>query len=521
MFKSRIARFSRLCRSSAPRSLQLRLFSLSRPIWEGQKSFLRSKLLGFEGDIGGEKWFPNLVSSHPSSFIPNVEGEELAREPQAEKGEKPVEDSQRPEGEDSVGEPQREKGPVWRALKTQEPRLIEDVSILFTEDGSATIDPVFLRDSCQCSLCVDGSTLQRKFVTAHIPQDIEAVFNGHSSHGRVKVKWKNDIPGFPTDHQSVYSKPYLRTLTSPSPGSAVARKRHYWDRATLRGRLNVTSYRDFVHDTEAYKTAMSALHRDGLIFIKEVDAYEQAVGRMARRLGPLRSTFYGPTWDVRSVSDSKNVAYTNQHLGFHMDLLYVRNPPGYQLLHCLQNSCSGGESRFADSFFAATRLRRKNGRLYNLLRRYPVEWIYQNDGHSYVQRRPTLEEVSHFVGNEENARRRRARRANGDTDADLAYVNWSPPFQGMLHHNPEFPERTRDFVEAAKEFDQILNSDDMVVELKMGEGTCAIFENRRVVHARNAFTLEEGEKRWLRGAYVDEDAFWSRCHEIGADQYDT
>jgi Taurine catabolism dioxygenase TauD, TfdA family len=47
-------------------------------------------------------------------------------------------------------------------------------------------------------------------------------------------------------------------------------------------------------------------------------------------------------------------------------------------------------------------------------------------------------------------------------------------------------------VQAAWEFDQILNDDNMAVELKMAEGTCAIFENRRVVHARNAFKTEEG-----------------------------
>jgi alpha-ketoglutarate-dependent taurine dioxygenase len=416
-----------------------------------------------------------------------------------------------------------EDGLVWRPLLTRDrrPRAeVRDASKLFKEDGSVTIDPIQLRDACQCSLCVDGSTLQRKFLTAHIPTDIKAVFQGRSTHGRVKVGWENDIPGYPTDHQSVYSQSYLRALTSPLPDSAVARKRHYWDGESFQKRVIWTSYTDFINKTEAYKTAMSALHRDGLIFITEVDETEEAVGKMAERIGPIRNTFYGSTWDVRSVVNSKNVAYTNQHLGFHMDLLYMTNPPGYQLLHCLKNSCSGGESRFADSFYAATRLRRHNEEQYRHLCRHPVEWIYENAGQFYLERRPTFQAVHHFVGNEEYTRHQSLRREKLNNDADLAYVNWSPPFQGKLHHNLRHPERTRDFVEATKEFDRILNSDDMVVELKMGEGTCAIFENRRVVHARNAFKVEEGA-RWLRGAYVDEDAFWSRCHTLGADQYDT
>lgn len=233
------------------------------------------------------------------------------------------------------------------------------------------------------------------------------------------------------------------------------------------------------------------------------------------------------------MPNSKNIAYTSAHLGFHMDLLYTANPPGYQLLHVLKNSCQGGESRFADSFYAAGRLKREDVRVYRRLCRWPVEWQYENDGQYYVQHRHTFEEVSHFVGANEAARRRIDRKqkqsALGDSDtagegrdadADLAYVNYSPPFQGRLvGHKPQHPERTSQFIQAIRRFDRILNSEDMVFELKMEEGTCAVFENRRVVHARNAFSVQEGDggERWLKGAYVDEEAFWSTMVREGVE----
>jgi len=518
MSKSRIVRLSRLCSSRRYHPIQLqpplhqRPFSSSCPARDGQQaqSFLRSKPDAIHddkaGDSGDEKWSTDLCHFPLRRFISNDNVDELPEKPQGE------------------GSPQNEEeGAVWRAMRTfnyGQKATVTDLLGLFRKDGTTTLDPLYLRDSCQCSLCVDKSTRQRKFVTAHIPRDIQAVFRGRSDHGRVKVAWKNDIPGYPAQHQSIYSQSQLRALTSPPPKPAVSRRRHHWDRTSFQERASWTTYADFVNDTEAYRGAMSALHRDGLIFITEVEADEQAVARMAERIGPLRNTFYGSTWDVRSVADSKNVAYTNQHLGFHMDLLYMANPPGIQLLHCLKNSCAGGESRFADAFFAASRLRRMNEDHHESLAKAPVEWIYENDGQSYVQRRPTFQEVSRFIGSAERARHSVERRLNNSNDADLAYVNWSPPFQGRLCHNPEFPERTTELVQAMQAFDQILNSDDMVVELKMNEGTCAIFENRRVVHARNAFQLGDGE-RWLRGAYVDEDAFWSRCRVLGADKYET
>ena len=493
------SRIIRACKIPKSGSVQLRAFSSSCAAREGRESFLKSKLSTVDRDLAGEKWVLDLGPSPLSRFLCNEVGEE------------PVELND------------EENGPIWKLMYTMGPHqqaAVKDETRLFRENGSVTVDPIYLRDCCKCSLCVDPYTRQRKFLTAHIPWDIEAVFEGRSTHGRVRVGWRNDIPGFPDSHQSCYSQTELRSLTSPPPESAVARKRHYWDGATFKKRSKLTRYDDFVKDTEAYKAAMSALHRDGLIFITDVDASEQAVGTMAERIGPLRNTFYGSTWDVRPQADSKNVAYTNQHLGFHMDLLYMANPPGYQLLHCLKNSCSGGESRFADAFFAATRLWRSDRQAYRLLCKYPVEWTYENDGQFYLQRRPTFHEVSHFIPSGENTRRRVQRKENGDDDADLAYVNWSPPFQGRLYQSHIYPERTSAFVAATKDFDRILNSDDMVIEMTMEEGTCAIFENRRVVHARNAFTMDGGD-RWLRGAYVDEDAFWSRCRALGADVYDT
>lgn len=40
-----------------------------------------------------------------------------------------------------------------------------------------------------------------------------------------------------------------------------------------------------------------------------------------------------------------------------------------------------------------------------------------------------------------------------------------------------------------------------------------IFDNRRVLHARRAFDASKGE-RWLKGAYVDDDVFFSKLRVL-------
>lgn len=92
------------------------------------------------------------------------------------------------------------------------------------------------------------------------------------------------------------------------------------------------------------------------------------VEAIAIRIGPLRNTFYGSTFDVRIVLEAKNVVYTNQFLGFHMDLMYMNKPPGYQLLYCLENSCSRGESLFVDTFSAAKVIKDRYPEEYRVLR---------------------------------------------------------------------------------------------------------------------------------------------------------
>lgn len=48
---------------------------------------------------------------------------------------------------------------------------------------------------------------------------------------------------------------------------------------------------------------------------------------------------YSQTFDVKSIPNPINIAYSNVSLGFHMDLMYYESPPGLQLLHCLRLGC--------------------------------------------------------------------------------------------------------------------------------------------------------------------------------------
>ena len=97
-------------------------------------------------------------------------------------------------------------------------------------------------------------------------------------------------------------------------------------------------------------------------------------------------------------------------------------------------------------------------------------------------------------------------------------VHWSPPFAtglddlfkyGKAPHQASIEAR----ISASKAFAEILERDELVFQTKMEPGTCAIFDNLRVAHARNSFDMNSG-KRWLRGAYVNAQEVYSREIEL-------
>lgn len=257
------------------------------------------------------------------------------------------------------------------------------------------------------------------------------------------------------------------------------------------------TYADYMSSDEALYSAVRQLVQYGLMFISEIpsSAGENAVEGIAERIGNLKTTFYGKTWDVKSIADSKNIAYTSLDLGLHMDLLYFESPPGLQFLHCLQNQATGGSSIFADTFRAATAVRLASPMLFRTLSNFPVTYQYQNNGQHYHYTRPTVVLDEHSY--EENKR--------------IAHVNWAPPFQAPfeVENGGDATGRFRQYISAAKLFAQHLEAKTSKYEMRLEEGQCAIFLNRRVAHARTAFNPSTGP-RWLKGAYVDIDALNSK-----------
>ncbi|TKA21834.1 hypothetical protein B0A50_08503 [Salinomyces thailandicus] len=404
-----------------------------------------------------------------------------------------------------------------------------------TLDGqSHQFSPILLRDLCQCHMCVDPSTRQKLFSTTDIPENIAPIVERGIDADSVRLKWRNDISGFPHDHVTDLKTESLSSLAKV--GSPIAPfqppERALWEEARFRKDVRDLDYEAYMSDDSILHQALQYLHTHGLVFLTNVPEQESSVASIAERIGPVKNTFYGYTWDVRSIPQAKNVAYTSQDLGFHMDLLYMEQPPHLQFLHCIRASTAGGVSTFTDSYKAALDLFRHDLEAFITLSRLPVNYHYNHlESNYYFHSRPVLELKQPLFGGDYKLEDLSqlfytAQKSGFDITKWLDNIAWSPPFQAPFSNQqsqrPSLVEpmdtmnsNISEWHNAAKLFDQLIHRTEGVYRRMMKPGECALFDNRRVLHAREAFEVGDiGKERWLRGAYLDRDPYRSKMRVL-------
>ncbi|KAK1828742.1 hypothetical protein QBC39DRAFT_358587 [Podospora conica] len=286
-------------------------------------------------------------------------------------------------------------------------------------------------------------------------------------------------------------------------------QRTLWNRKTYERMLEKgetrVAYADWMEGGIPFWRAFETLLRTGLVVVSGVPTTETAVEDVAGRIGEIQTTFYGKTWDVKSKPRAENVAYTSQFLGLHQDLMYYDPVPRLQLLHCLENSCEGGESMFSDGLRAAYEMEvAHEGGMFESLTKPTPFFHYKKNGHDYEMRRETI----HLAGNLINR------------------LHWSPPFQApflrpSMEDTPEGPavriksgrRGLEQWHEAAALFQRSVELGKNRVQMKLMPGECVVFDNWRVLHGRREFKPGQGE-RWLKGTYVSDQVTRARETEL-------
>ena len=242
-------------------------------------------------------------------------------------------------------------------------------------------------------------------------------------------------------------------------------------------------------DPKVLRRWLSLMTIYGLARLRNTPATPEFVGELAQLIGPIRDTNFGDVWDVKAKLNADSTAYTGLNLGQHTDLPTRETPPGFQFLHCVENTCNGGWSRMTDGLSVVDVLASQFPEDLTALR--TLRWVFFNRSRHADHRwaAPMIE--------------------GGENGVPLT-IRAFYPVRGFPDMDASDVPRA---YSAMRRFSQVAHDASLQIRYPFAPGDIVAFDNRRVLHGRDAFDPGAGS-RHLRGTYIDHDDVYSRLRVL-------
>ena len=391
---------------------------------------------------------------------------------------------------------------IQRLIPTQNTRLFSTVKLLKAERinaeevrvslgrGATTFHAPWLAHNCSCPKCRQESSGQR-LAQKSPPRSIEAV-EVSEDQSKLRVEFSKDHVGeFSADFLDQHRYDSLTVRARSMSLSALSR--------TKKAEPVRLDYNQANSSRKSTLQWMEAVINDGVVIVENSPPKEEVLLDFIKHTGCESShQLYGKTFVVEATANPLNVAYSSEALEAHQDLAYYESPPGIQLLHCLEfdEKIQGGLSTFVDGHAAAEILRRDDPDAFQVLCRVPA--TFQKDHVRRADPAKMYYQRPHILTNELG---------------DVTAIFWAPPFEGPLRasHEDVMP-----YYKAYDKFAAIMASEELwaqhAMEFKLRKGDLMVFNNRRYLHGRTAFTVPVDSKgfRKLHGCYLEMDRFLNR-----------
>ena len=361
--------------------------------------------------------------------------------------------------------------------------------ILQRSDGSTLrYHSTWLRDNALDSKTRDPKNGQRLITLSDIPKDtliksaildnkgenISLIFSPESKKVSFSSNW---LEKYAYDVEEKILKGWVSPILK------------VWKSNILKN-IPTINYKTAKSDSVLLLKWMKLLHEYGFAKITGGTKESGEIIKIANLIGYIRETNYGKFFDVKSEVNAVNLAYTNLALQAHTDNPYRDPVPTIQILYCLENSTSGGDSKVVDGFKAAILLKEQNQEYFDLLTKYCARFEYKGDEETHLESRRPMIELSpdgEIIGI----------RFNNRSTAPITDV----PYKDM-----------ENYYNAYRKFSEIINDHSMAVNFKLKPGEGFITDNTRVLHSRTAYT--GSGNRWLQGCYVDKDGLMSKISTL-------
>ena len=340
---------------------------------------------------------------------------------------------------------------------------------------------IWLRDNAPDPATRSPQNGQRMISITDIPPDLTIRAAGLAD-GQVTIRFsdREEDVAFAPDWLAAHSYDH-----APAPGGfRLASDVETWDQG-LGTAIPAASLDALQTSPDTLRGWLQGLNRYGVARVTDGPVESGALLDVAALFGYVRETNYGKWFEVRTEVNPVNLAYTGMALQAHTDNPYRDPVPTMQILYCLENSASGGDSIVVDGFACARRLHAESPEDFRLLSRYCAAFSYEgSSGVALHARKPMLECTP---------------------DGELTGVRFNNRSAAAFTDVP-FDEM-KSYYRAYRRFGELVDDPQMQVAFKLQPGESFIVDNTRVLHARTGYSGEGS--RWLQGCYPDKDGMKS------------
>jgi gamma-butyrobetaine dioxygenase len=332
------------------------------------------------------------------------------------------------------------------------------------------IHPIWLRERCQDASTLDLRTGQRLQDPSDLDPQLALIAVTQIEPGVIRIR-------FSDGHEADFlERDILAEAALPAGDHDLPAPRLWNSTLQLSRRARWSSQ----PSDEELADWLAQFLELGFVIFTQVPTQPGAILRVASAFGFTRETNFGALFDVRSIPEASDLAYTALALDPHTDNPYRCPVPGVQLLHCLVNETSGGLSTLVDGFAAAEALRARDAEAFRLLSQTPVRFRYRDATTDLVASAPPIEL---------------------DVTGRVQAVHFSPRLD-FVPLQP--PVQLASYYRARRAFDHLLRSPEFEIRFLLNAGELVMMDNRRLLHGRTGFDPAEG-LRHLQGCYIDID----------------
>lgn len=373
---------------------------------------------------------------------------------------------------------------------------IEDQILTVQYDNSSPDSPaarefwlsqplLWWRDHCQCHECHHEDTKQRQLDTFSLPEEIETMEVFIDDNKQLVIFWGNKW-NLNQRHVSVYDLDFIKSVR-PFPAQLEI-ERTLWNNNTIEIKTPFVEYDAFMTSDTILLHFLQLVERYGFCFVENTPATKEGTIAVSERVAYIRQTIFGGYYEMTANLEHKDTAYTPLAIGPHTDGTYSNDAPSYQVLHCLEENCVGGENILVDGFKIAQIMSEKYFEDFMMLTRIqvPGQYIDTEKGIHLMAQRPVF------------------RLGDDQTVLQVSYNN---------HDRAPFELNVREmvaFYRALATFARLCAKPEFHYRRKLQPGSCLFFDNWRILHARDAYT----GYRKLAGAYFNKEDVESKLRVL-------